>query len=194
MQKIGILAIHGDVAEHAAALRKLKLEPVEVRVPKDFEGLSGLILPGGESTTISDLAKVYGLEKALIKFATTPLSPIPYTLSPIFGTCAGLILLAKLGLLKVEVARNAYGRQLDSFEADLTIPVLGKKKFPGTFIRAPKITKVAKGVEVLSKFEKSPVLVHQGNIWGASFHPELTDDLRIHKLIFKTGTTVPPLP
>lgn len=177
MRKIGILAIHGDVAEHAAALRKLKLEPVEVRAPKDFAGLSGLILPGGESTTISDLAKVYGLEKALIKFATTPSKPI-------FGTCAGLILLAKLGLLKVEAERNAYGRQLDSFEANLAIPVLAKKKFPGIFIRAPKITKTGQDVEVLSKFEKSPVFVRQKSIWAASFHPELTDDLRIQKLIF----------
>ncbi|MBU1089295.1 pyridoxal 5'-phosphate synthase glutaminase subunit PdxT [Patescibacteria group bacterium] len=185
--KIGILAIHGDVAEHAAVLAELNLEAVEVRAAKDFKNLDGLILPGGESTTIYDLAKTYGLISPLRKFIVTPRKNLPttkYQLPTILATCAGLILLVKFGLLNVEVERNAYGRQLNSFEADLKIPILGSRKFPGIFIRAPKILRTGKGVEILAEFEGAPVFVRQRNIFAASFHPELTDDLRIHKFIF----------
>ena len=187
MQKIGILAIHGDVAEHATVLQKLKIDPTEVRTKEDFKNLDGLILPGGESTTIYDLAKTYELISPLRKFITTPRKNLPttnYQLPTIFATCAGLILLVKFGLLNIEVERNAYGRQLDSFEADLKIPVLGSRKFPGVFIRAPKILRIGKGVETLAEFEGVPVFIRQRNIFAASFHPELTDDFRIHKFIF----------
>jgi len=186
-KKIGILAIHGDVAEHAAALRKLKIKPIEVRTKEDFKNLDGLILPGGESTTIYDLAKTYGLISPLRKFITTPQKSLQIgscRLPTVFATCAGLILLVKFGLLNVEVKRNAYGRQLDSFEVDLKIPILGSRKFPGVFIRAPKILQVGKGVEALAEFEDIPIFIRQRNIFAASFHPELTDDLRIHKFIF----------
>ncbi len=214
-KKIGILAVHGSIAEHATALEQLKLTPVEVRAPTDFESLDGLILPGGESTTIGDLVDTYGLRQTIIQFTKSD--------RPVFGTCAGLILLTQLGLLDITVERNAYGRQLDSFEAELTIchpeldsgspkpqkyichpeldsgspePQKSTKRFriksgmtkciafPGVFIRAPKITKTSTDVEILAKFEDSPILVRQGNVYGATFHPELTDDTRIHKLIF----------
>lgn len=188
MRKIGLLAIHGSVAEHAQALQKIGCEPVEVRLPTDFENLNGLIIPGGESTTIADLSSEYGLKEALIKFATTPFESQIVNrrskLKAVFGTCAGLIILSKLGLLDVTVDRNAYGRQIHSFEADLKIPNLGKPDFPGIFIRAPKIIQTGKNVETLATYEQTPIFVRQNNIWGASFHPELTGDLRIHKLIF----------
>lgn len=175
-RRIGILAIHGSIAEHAAVLRKLKIEPTEVRTKEDFKNLDGLILPGGESTTIGDLAVKFKLIAEIKKFAASG--------KPILATCAGLILLAQFGLLNVEVERNAYGRQLNSFEADLRIPILGTRKFPGIFIRAPKILRVGKNVEILAKFEDTPIFVRQRNIFAANFHPELTDDLRIHKFIF----------
>lgn len=174
--RIGILAIHGSVIEHAESLRKLKFEPVEIRAAKDLETVEGLILPGGESTTIGDLAEEFGLREAILAFARSG--------KTIYGTCAGLILLARYGLLDVKIDRNAYGRQIHSFEVELTIPALGKKSFNGIFIRAPKILSAGKSVEILAQFEKSPILVKQGNIWGSSFHPELNSDLRIHKLIF----------
>jgi pyridoxal 5'-phosphate synthase pdxT subunit len=176
MQKIGILAIHGDVVEHADILRELNLQPIEVRAAEDFENLDGLILPGGESTTISDLAKTYGLEQALIKFAKNG--------KPILATCAGLILLAQSEILDIEIERNAYGRQLDSFETRLNIPSVSKRPVEVAFIRAPKITKVGEQVEILAKFENSPVLVQQKNIFGMSFHPEITKEVAIHKFIF----------
>jgi 5'-phosphate synthase pdxT subunit len=175
-KRIGILAIHGSVVEHAESLRRLNFTPVEIRAAKDLETVYGLILPGGESTTIGDLAQQFGLREAIVNFAKSG--------KTIYGTCAGLILLARYGLLDVKIDRNAYGRQIHSFEVDLEIPALGKKSFNGIFIRAPKILSAAKSVEILAQFEDSPILVKQGNIWGGSFHPELTDDLRIHKLIF----------
>lgn len=174
--KIGILAIHGSVVEHAESLRKLNFNPVEIRAAKDLEKVAGLILPGGESTTIGDLAEEFGLHEAIVKFTRSG--------KTIYGTCAGLILLARYGLLDVEIDRNAYGRQIHSFEVNLNIPLVGKKSFNGIFIRAPKIFSTGRQVEILAEFENSPVLVRQGNIWGGSFHPELTSDLRIHKLIF----------
>ncbi len=176
MRKIGILAIHGDVAEHANILRELNLEVVEVRAPDDFEQLDGLIIPGGESTTISDLMKTYGLLKPLKDFAKSE--------KPVLGTCAGLILLSELGILDVEVKRNAYGRQLDSFETELKIPAISKRPVLVAFIRAPKIKKVGKSVEVLCEFEKYPVLVRQENIWGMSFHSEITGETAVHEFIF----------
>jgi pyridoxal 5'-phosphate synthase pdxT subunit len=175
--KIGILAIHGSVSEHAKILQKLNLIPVEIRAPQDFKNIQGLILPGGESTMLSDLIEKYNLKKSLIQFANN-------LQNPIFGTCAGLILLAKFGLLNIQVQRNAYGRQINSFETELKIPTINTKKFLGIFIRAPKILHVSPKVEILSHFENSPVFVRQNNIFAATFHPELTNDMRIHKFIF----------
>lgn len=197
VHKIGILAIHGDVAEHAAILRQLKLEAIEIRTKEDFKNLDGLILPGGESTTIFDLAKTYGLVSPLRKFITTPIknlatnnpkvTPSGLQLPTVLATCAGLILLAKLKLLDVKVERNAYGRQLESFEAKVKIPAIGKKEITVAFIRAPKILSVGKSVKILAKFEDVPVLVRQGEIFGMSFHPEITSETALHKFIFKSG-------
>ncbi len=176
MKKIGILAIHGSVVEHAAVLQRLNLEVQEVRAAADFENLDGLILPGGESTTLSDLMQKYKLVEPLPRFVKS--------VKPVFGTCAGLILLSEFKLLDGSVDRNFYGRQIDSFEADLEIQKLGAKKFPGVFIRAPRISGFTDG-EVLSQLNGDPIFVRQGNIFAATFHPELTDDDRIHKFIFQ---------
>ncbi|MBU1992145.1 pyridoxal 5'-phosphate synthase glutaminase subunit PdxT [Patescibacteria group bacterium] len=168
---IGILDIQGSVEEHFSALKKCGVEPVLVKKPEDLRGLSGLIIPGGESTTISKLLRWY-------KFGNLKNLPI-------FGTCAGAILLAKMGLLNAEVDRNAYGRQLDSFETGISVPILGKKKVEAIFIRAPKFKKVGKNVEVLAEYKSDPVFVRQGRILASTFHPELTDDMRIHEYFIK---------
>lgn len=170
------MAVHGDVAEHAVILSKLKLEPVEVRTVQDFENLDGLILPGGESTTIGDLAQKFGLVAEMKKFAASG--------KPVFGTCAGLILLAKFGLLDAKIERNAYGRQLDSFETQLKIPAVSKKEISAAFIRAPKILSVGKSVAVLAQFEGVPIFVKQKNIFAASFHPEILGETALHEFIF----------
>ena len=169
--RIGVLAVQGNFREHAAMLRRLGAEPVEVRKPEQLEGLDGLVIPGGESTAIMRLARLYGLEEAIRSFAR-----------PVFGTCAGMILLDRrhLGVLDLEVARNAYGRQVASFEADLE---LGGDEPPlrGVFIRAPRVAEVGPEVEVLAELDGEPVLMRQGSVIVASFHPELTDDTRVHE-------------
>jgi len=170
------LAVHGDIAEHAAILRKLNFEPVQVRAKKDFANLDGLILPGGESTTIEKLAEKFGLISEIKKFA--------HSEKPIFGTCAGMILLAKFGLLDAKIERNFYGRQIDSFETNLRIPRISKKEIAVAFIRAPKIISVGESIEVLAEFENAPVLVRERNIFAASFHPEISGESAIHKFIF----------
>jgi 5'-phosphate synthase pdxT subunit len=178
--RIGVLAVQGDVREHAAMLAGLGADVVEVRRPEDLEGLDGLVLPGGESTAIGRLVRLAGLDE--------PLRDFP---GPVFGTCAGLILLAReatdgvpgqplLGLLDVAVRRNGYGRQVASFEADLTLPG-GEEPLRGVFIRAPLITDRGPGVEVLAELAGDPVLVREGRILAASFHPELTGDARVHE-------------
>ena len=169
--RIGVLAVQGNFREHAAVLRGLGAEAVEVRKPEELEGLDGLIVPGGESTAITRLMRLYGLEEAIRRFA-----------GPIFGTCAGLILLGRdrLGLVDVEVARNAYGRQVASFEADLELE--GEEEaLRGVFIRAPRIAEAGPDVEVLARLAGEPVLLRQGRFLVASFHPELTDDTRVHE-------------
>jgi 5'-phosphate synthase pdxT subunit len=169
--KIGILAVQGNVREHAAVLRELGVEPVEVRKPEELEELDGLVIPGGESTAIARLARLYGLEEAIRSFER-----------PVLGTCAGMILLDRrhLGLLDLEVARNAYGRQVSSFEADLELA--GEDQpLRGVFIRAPRVIDVGPGVEVLAELNGEPVLLRQGRMIVASFHPELTGDTRIHE-------------
>jgi pyridoxal 5'-phosphate synthase pdxT subunit len=170
--RIGVLAIQGDFREHAAVLRRLGAEPVEVRKADELDGLDGLVIPGGESTAIMRLARIYGLEEALRRFDR-----------PVFGTCAGMILLDRdhLGLMDVSVRRNAYGRQVASFEADLE--VAGQDEpLRGVFIRAPRIADAGSGVEVLAELHGEPVLLREGRFLVASFHPELTDDPRVHEL------------
>ncbi|HEY6835111.1 MAG TPA: pyridoxal 5'-phosphate synthase glutaminase subunit PdxT [Gaiellaceae bacterium] len=169
--RIGILAVQGNVREHAAVLRGLGADPVEVRKPEQLEELDGLIIPGGESTAIARLVRLYGLEEAIRSFER-----------PIFGTCAGMILLDRrhLGLLDLEVSRNAYGRQVASFEADLELD--GEEKpLRGVFIRAPRVRDAGPEVEVLAELDGEPVLMREGRLLVASFHPELTDDTRVHE-------------
>jgi pyridoxal 5'-phosphate synthase pdxT subunit len=169
--RIGVLAVQGNFREHAAVLRRLGAEVVEVRMPADLVGLDGLVIPGGESTTIGRLIRLYGLEEAIRRFT-----------EPIFGTCAGMILLGReqLGRADISVRRNAYGRQVASFEADLELD--GEERpLRGVFIRAPEIEEVGPDVEVLAELDGTPVLVRDGRILAASFHPELTDDSRVHE-------------
>ncbi|MGZ4258000.1 MAG: pyridoxal 5'-phosphate synthase glutaminase subunit PdxT [Gaiellaceae bacterium] len=169
--RIGILAVQGNFREHAAVLRRLGAEPFEVRKPEQLEQLDGLVIPGGESTAIMRLVRLYGLEDAIRGFAR-----------PVLGTCAGMILLDRehLGLLDAVVARNAYGRQVASFEADLDLA--GEERpLRGVFIRAPRVVETGPNVEVLAELHGEPVLLRQGRLLVASFHPELTDDTRVHE-------------
>jgi pyridoxal 5'-phosphate synthase pdxT subunit len=175
--RIGVLAVQGNFREHAAVLRRLGAEPVEVRLPEQLEGLDGLIVPGGESTAITRLMRLYGLDEALRRFE-----------APIFGTCAGMIVLDRehLGLGDFRVARNAFGRQISSFEADLEVSALlgghGDEPMRAVFIRAPWIEDAGPGVEILAEVDGHPVLARDGRLLVAAFHPELTDDTRIHEL------------
>jgi pyridoxal 5'-phosphate synthase pdxT subunit len=170
--RIGVLAVQGNFREHAAVLRRLGAEPVEVRLPAQLGGLDGLILPGGESTAIMRLMHLYGIDEALRSFG-----------APIFGTCAGMIILDRehLGLADIRVERNAFGRQVKSFEADIDIGH-GDEPVRAVFIRAPWIAEAGPDVEVLAEVGGHPVLARQGRILVAAFHPELTDDTRIHEL------------
>ena len=193
--KVGVIAVQGDVSEHVEILKRamnhlsMKGEVVYVRTVEDLKNISGLVIPGGESTTINRLMLKTGLHEEIIKLAKKGL--------PILGTCAGTILLAKegdelvkqtntilLGLLDMKVSRNAYGRQVDSFEADVSIPEIGKD-FRGVFIRAPVIEKVWNGTEVFAKYKNSIVGAKKGKILALTFHPELTDDLRIHEYFLR---------
>ena len=178
--KIGVLALQGDFKEHSIALNKLGITAVEVRKPSDLKDVSGLILPGGESTTISKLLKTSHLDAAIAERSRKGL--------PIYGTCAGAIILAKkitdstiptLGLLDVEIARNNYGRQIDSFEAKLNVESLGNVE--GVFIRAPIIKQVFNGAKILAEFDGNPVMLQDKNILITTFHPELTDDTKVHE-------------
>jgi len=169
--RIGVLAVQGNFREHAAMLRRLGADPVEVRKPEQLDGLDGLVIPGGESTTIFRLVRLYGLEDAIRGFAR-----------PLFGTCAGMILLDRnhLGVVDLEVERNAYGRQVASFEADLDLA--GEDEpLRGVFIRAPRVSEAGPDVEVLAELDGEPVLLRDGRVLVASFHPELTDDIRVHE-------------
>ncbi len=169
--RIGVLALQGAFREHARALRAAGAEVVEVRLPQELGGLDGLVIPGGESSAILRLASLYGLDDAIRTFD-----------APIFGTCAGMILLdrAHLGLADLEVDRNAYGRQVASFEADLELDG-DERPFRGVFIRAPRVRDVGTEVEVLARLDGEPVLLRDGRVLVAAFHPELTDDARIHE-------------
>ena len=184
---IGVLALQGDFHEHAQVLKRLGANTSEVRLPRDLNGLDGLIIPGGESTTIGKLATQFNLIEPLREFSKTKV---------IWGTCAGAIFLSKdarrdqplLKLMDITVQRNAFGRQVESFEVDLDIPVLARqgnghaRPFHAVFIRAPLIESVGDGVEVLAKVESGAIVAaQQGKLLATSFHPELTDDERFHE-------------
>ena len=184
--KIGVLAIQGDFAEHIVMLKRLRVDAIEVRLPEHLKGLDGLIIPGGESTTIGKLVMDFNLMEPLRTFGQR---------HAIWGTCAGAIFLSKdisrdqplLGLMDIKVARNAFGRQVDSFEADLDIPELkqvtgSKESYHAIFIRAPIIESVQRDAKVLSALpDKRIVAAQQGHLLATSFHPELTDDTRFHE-------------
>jgi len=188
--RVGVLALQGASAAHGAVLASLGVDPVEVRTPADLEGLDAVVLPGGESTTISKLLDANELREPLAAGLDGGL--------PAFGTCAGMILLAdevldgrpdqrSFGALPLAVRRNAFGRQVDSFEADLRVEGLDEP-FHAVFIRAPVVERVGEGVEVLAAVDGKPVLCRRGAIMVAAFHPELTDDPRLHQLFL---TSVP---
>jgi 5'-phosphate synthase pdxT subunit len=182
MTRIGVLALQGDFAEHVSVLRRLGSEAQEVRRPEELSGLDGLIIPGGESTTISRLMDQYGLAEPLRRLAQDSF--------PVWGTCAGMIVLARratdlewptLAALDITVQRNAFGRQVDSFETDLSVPALGVAAFHAVFIRAPSVEEVGEDVEVLAALEDGRVVaVRQRNALATAFHPELTNDDRFH--------------
>ena len=181
--KIGVLASQGAFAEHIATLIKLDVEAVPVRLPGELAGVDGLIIPGGESTTISRLLAAYNLTDRIISMAGDGM--------PVFGTCAGMILMAReisgngtssLGLMDISVRRNAFGRQVDSFEVEVDVPALGEPPFPAVFIRAPLIERCKDGVEVLARLENGTIVAaRQGKLLVTSFHPELTGDPRFHR-------------
>jgi 5'-phosphate synthase pdxT subunit len=186
--RIGVLALQGDFIEHIQVLKSLGVEAVEVRKAEQLEDLDGLIIPGGESTTFGKLAAEFGLIEPLRAFCNSG--------KPVWGTCAGMIFLAKdvgrkqpvLGLMDVKVKRNAFGRQVDSFEQDLDVPAISAaengqaRPFHAIFIRAPLLESVGEGVEVLAKLEDGTIVAaQQGNLMATSFHPELTKDTRFHR-------------
>ena len=174
--RIGVLAVQGNFREHAAVLRRFGAEPVEVRLPEQLDGLDGLIIPGGESTTIGRLMRLYGLDEAVREFG-----------GPILGTCAGMILLDRdhLGLGDYSTRRNAFGRQVNSFEADLEMLPNdrgdGDEPLRAVFIRAPWLEDAGADVDVLAEVDGHPVLAREGRLLVAAFHPELTDDTRVHE-------------
>ncbi|MBA3376542.1 MAG: pyridoxal 5'-phosphate synthase glutaminase subunit PdxT [Actinobacteria bacterium] len=172
LPRIGVLALQGGFREHVQVLQRLGAEVVEVRLPEELEGLDGLVIPGGESTTIMRLARIYGLADAISSYR-----------GAILGTCAGMIVLDRehLGLADLEVERNAFGRQVRSFEAEVELAG-DERPLHGVFIRAPRIRELGDGVEVVGTLAGEPVLVREGRLLLASFHPELTDDSRIHQL------------
>lgn len=186
--KVGVLALQGAFIEHAAKLEELGTEVIEVRLPRDLKGLDGLIIPGGESTTIGKLMVAYDLQN--------PIRGLAQEGMPAYGTCAGMILLAKkldgsldqplLGIMDIVVRRNAFGRQLDSFEADVNISELGDAPFHTVFIRAPIICSVGDGVEVLGSLPDGRIIAaRERNLLASSFHPELTKDNRFHAYFLK---------
>ncbi len=180
--KAGVLALQGDVREHAAVLARLGANPVEVRTPEDLARVDCLVIPGGESTTISKLARSAGLVEPIRERAAGGM--------PMLGTCAGMIVMARrvigleplLGLVDITVRRNAYGRQVDSFEADVTVEGVDHP-VRAVFIRAPIVEEVGPGVRVLAEHEGRPVVVEEGNLVVASFHPELVGETRLHEYV-----------
>jgi len=188
--RVGVLALQGDFLEHCQVLEAVGAEAREVRLPADLEGVDALILPGGESTTIARLLDAAGLRLPLLRCIGEGM--------PTWGTCAGMILLAKrvreerplpLGVMDIEVARNAFGRQVDSFEADVEVAGLPGGPFRAVFIRAPVILSAGPGVEILARLpDGTPVAARQGSLLATAFHPELTDDLRLHRWFLQMVT------
>lgn len=181
--EVGVLAVQGDFAEHIATLKGLGVEAREVKLPQHLDSVEGLIIPGGESTTLSRLMTLYDLREPVRSMAAKGMA--------LWGTCAGMIMMAMeiteedpvpLGLMDIGVHRNAYGRQVDSFEQDLSVPCFGSEPFHGVFIRAPMVNRLGEGVEVLASLpDGEPVAVQQDNLMATSFHPELTNDPRFHR-------------
>lgn len=180
--RVGVLALQGDFAKHMEMLERCGVEPVEIRSPEELENVDGLIIPGGESTTVGKLMARYGIDKKIIERVEQGM--------PLFGTCTGMIVMSKdiegsdqqrLGLLNVTVRRNAFGRQVDSFEADLDVPEVGEAPVHAVFIRAPFITETRNNVNVLAEVDDKIVFIREGNCLAAAFHPELTDDCRVHE-------------
>jgi len=188
--RIGVLAVQGAFAEHIAILNQLGVAAVPVRLPRDLEGLSGLIIPGGESTTMRKLIDRWGLRQPILDLARKG--------APIFGTCAGMILLSQditdgdapvLPLLDIAVKRNAFGRQLESFEADIHVPVLGDRPVHAVFIRAPIVERVGDDVDVLAELDDGRVVaVRKGGVIATAFHPELAGETRFHRLVATMAT------
>ena len=193
MASIGVLAIQGDFLEHRKMLDSIGVESREVRLPEELENLDGLIIPGGESTTIVQLIDIYGLRDPLVEKANKGLA--------VWGTCAGMIVIAKnlndkrpnpLGLMDIEVSRNAFGRQIDSFETDLDINGINGPPMHAIFIRAPLVTQIGSGVEILAEVgEGKPVAVKQNRVLATSFHPELTTDARMHSMFVNIAHSTP---
>lgn len=190
--RIGILALQGDVREHKRAIAKLGAEAIEVKLPQDLDDIDALIMPGGESTTIGMLMRKYKLNAKIKQKHKEGM--------PIYGTCAGAILLAKeiigskqpkLALADISVKRNDYGGQMDSFEADLSINGIGD--FKGVFIRAPVIKSSYNGAEILAEYKNNPVMMRQDNILITTFHPELTNDTKIHEYFLNMAAEYKPL-
>ena len=181
--KVGVLALQGDFEAHARTLRELGAEPREVRAPEDMPDLDGLVIPGGESTTIGKLISSAGLEPALREHFEAG--------RPILGTCAGLIVCdaEHLGFIDAEARRNAFGRQLQSFEADLHVEGVGDEPLRAVFIRAPWVERHGHGVEVLATYDGHPVAIREGNVLACAFHPELTEDPRFHAIFMAMTTT-----
>ena len=184
---VGVLALQGAFREHAVALEKCGATPRKVRRRRELDGLDALVIPGGESTTIGKLMVSYHLLDELRGLGAEGI--------PMFGTCAGMVMMASgvvagdqplLGLMDIQVNRNAFGRQVKSFEAPLEIPVLGAEPFPGIFIRAPWIESAGNNVEILAEHDGHPVAARQASVLVTAFHPELTDDLRLHRFFLDT--------
>jgi 5'-phosphate synthase pdxT subunit len=182
MMRVGVLALQGSFAEHVQSFRRFDVSVSEVRLPEELAGLHGLVIPGGESTTISHLLREYRLFSLVADMIARG--------SPVWGTCAGMIVLARrstdlpyptLGGLDIAVERNGWGRQVDSYEADIDVPVLGAAPFRAIFIRPPVVTDVGPEVNCLAQIGGRVVAVRQGNVLGTTFHPELTADLRFHR-------------
>jgi pyridoxal 5'-phosphate synthase pdxT subunit len=185
---VGVLAVQGDVREHMEALRRVGADPRPVRRPGELEGLAGLVVPGGESTTIDRLSRIFGLHEPIRGLITRGL--------PVYGSCAGMIQLAgqildghpeqqSFGGIDMTVRRNAFGRQVDSFEVDLPVVGVDGPPFRAVFIRAPWVERLGDGVEVLAEVDGHPVAVRQGSLLATSFHPEVTGDHRLHALFLE---------
>jgi pyridoxal 5'-phosphate synthase pdxT subunit len=186
---IGVLGLQGDVEEHLAMLERCKVEAIRVKTPEELRAVDGLIIPGGESTTVGAMLDRFGLKKPLLDRVKKGM--------PVWGTCMGMIVMGEnvigsdqptLGLLHIDVKRNAFGRQVESAEVPLDIEGLGGKSFPGVFIRAPWIEAARAGAKIIATLDGKGVMVRQGKLLGTSFHPELTDDPRIHKLFIDLVT------